>query len=140
MMTILQILRNVELGRNERSEYVRIVGLRHGRSKKTGLPKTILRAYSKKKGYTSAHHYAITVDAVDAKSHVKVSCSCPDFLFAGYEFMLMTRQAADLIYGNGEAPVDPPKPGCCKHLVMAFREMLNQKILRPDMTYRELKK
>jgi hypothetical protein len=135
MMTIMQIMRNVDFGRRERAEYVRIFNFRQGFSKKTGLPKTVSRAYSKRQGYTSVHRYACAVDCLDKKSHVMVSCSCPDFCFR-HEYMLMTMGAAVIRYGNGEAPQDPHPPGCCKHLVMTFKEMLNQGILDNHLKYK----
>ena len=138
MLTIWQVLRAVDFGRRERSEYVRITNLRHGKSKKTGLPKTVARAFSKKEGYTSAHRYTCSVDCLDKKSHVKLSCSCPDHVFSGHEYMLMTQGAADIVYGNGEPPQDPKRPGCCKHLVMTFKEMLKQGILDQKLHYTEL--
>lgn len=140
MMTIYQIMKNVDFGRRERSEYVRITNLRQGFSKRTGFPKTLSKAYSKREGYTSVHRYTCTVDCQDTKSHVMVSCSCPDFVFSGHEYLLMTQGAADIQYGNGEAPQDPKRPGCCKHLVMTFKEMLKQGFLDGGLKYRNLSK
>ena len=140
MMTIMQIMKNVDFGRRERSEYVRITSIRNGTSKKTGFPKTVAKAFSKREGYTSPHRYACTVDCQNAKHQVKVSCTCPDFVFAGHEYMLMTQGAADLIYGNGEAPQDPKRPACCKHLVMTFKEMLKTGVLDGSLKYKELQK
>ena len=135
MMTILQIMRNTELGRRERSELVLIQNFKHGKSRRTGLPKTISKAFSRKPGQ-AGHRYALAVDCLDTKSHVKVSCSCPDFTFHGSEYMLAQRGAADIIYGNGEPPQHPRKPGCCKHLVMLFKEMLQAGILDGDLLYK----
>lgn len=139
-MTIMQIMRNVDFGRRERSEYVRIINFRFGHSKRTLLPKVVARAYSKRSNYRSPHNYACSVDCIDKKSHVKVSCSCPDFVFSGHEYMLMTMGAAEIIFGNGEAPRDPKKPACCKHLVMTFKEMLNEGVIDNSLNFKAFSK
>jgi hypothetical protein len=132
-------MRATEFGRRERAEYVKVTDLKTGFSKKTGLPKAVARVYSKRGGYSSPHRYTASVDCVSVKSHVKVSCSCPDFMYR-FEVVLNNKGAADIKYSNGEQPQDPGRPGCCKHLVMTFKELLNQGVLDGNLLFLELKK
>ena len=99
------------------------------------MPKAIAKAYSKREGYTSAYKYVCSVECLNDKSHVKVSCSCPDFCFSGNEFRLAQRGAADIIYGNGEPPQTKARAGCCKHIFMLVKELRTHKKLRSDLTF-----
>lgn len=135
MLTIWQIMKNVDFGRQERAEYVKVIGLKTGKSKKTGLFKAISKAYSRKQGAERGYTYACAVTQLDKKGNVRVSCSCPDFLFR-YEFVLWRKGAADIYYCNGEAPQQPKKPGCCKHLVMTFKSVFERGHLKGDLTFK----
>lgn len=134
MMLIADILKNIEWGRKQRSEYVRIISYRFGFKRSDMLPKAVAKAYSKREGYTSAYRYICTVECLNAKSHVKVSCSCPDFCFQ-YEYVLAKKGAADIIYCNGERPQHPNKPGCCKHIFMLIKELRANKKLKADLNF-----
>jgi hypothetical protein len=134
-MTPMAILKNVDFGRHERAEYVKIVGLKHGKSKKTGLFKAISKAYSRRQGSAHAYHYACAITQLDKKSHVRVSCSCPDFCFR-WEYFLWKRGAAEIYYCNGEAPQNPGKAACCKHLVMTFKTLFEKGLLNGDLTFK----
>lgn len=80
--------------------------------------------------------YDVSVKALDpklllSKGPVEVSCSCGDFLFKGFEYALMKKGAAKIIYGNGEPPkITNPKliPGVCKHLAGVLRLLVDYKI------------
>ena len=135
-MTLAQILTNIEWGRKQRTEFVRIISYKFGVKRSDGLPKAIAKAYSKKEGYTSAYKYVCSVECLNEKSQVKVSCSCGDFTFSGLEFVLSRKGAADIIYGNGDPPQIPPKPGCCKHIFMLVKEMRLNKRLKSDLTFK----
>jgi hypothetical protein len=134
-MKPMAILKNVDFGRHERAEFVKIVGLKSGTSKKTGLFKAISKAYSKKKGDPNSHTYACSVTQMDTKSNVVVSCSCPDFMYS-YEVVLHNKGAADIKFSNGEQPVNPKKPGCCKHLVMTFKTLFEKGYLTADLKFK----
>lgn len=135
MMTIAQILNNIEWGRKQRAEFVQIISYRYGYKRSDLMPKAIAKAYSKKPGYTSPYRYVCTIECANDKSQVKMSCSCPDFVFSGNEYRLAQRGAADIIYGNGEPPQAKAKPGCCKHLFMLVKELRKNKKLRSDLTF-----
>jgi hypothetical protein len=132
----MRILKNVDFGRHERAEYVRITGLKTGVSKSTGLFKAISKAYSKKQGDPKGYVYACAVTQIDAKSNVKVSCSCSDFMYR-WEYRLWQKGAADIHYCNGEAPVTPGKPACCKHLVMTFKSLFEKGFLNADLSFKD---
>ncbi len=138
MLTIAQIINKVDPGRLDRSEYVRITRLKYGLSKQTKLPKAVALAYSKRENYISPARYTCLVKAIDDKGNVKLSCSCPDFTFHGYEYNLYRRGAADIIYGNGERPtVNNYGVGCCKHLVMLINELFVQKKLDKLLNFKD---
>lgn len=138
-MTLFQIMKKTELGRQDRATLTKVVSLRYGISKKTGFPKAVAKVYSKKSGEASGTHYGCAVTCQDEKSHVKISCSCPDFVFSGSEYLLYKQGAADLIYGNGEPPVSKPdaRPGACKHLVSMFKELHSQGKLNQKLEFKE---
>lgn len=136
MLTPLQILKNVDFGRHERAEYVKITGLKTGTSKTTKLFKAVSRAYSRKQGATKGTIYACAITQLDKKSRVKVACSCDDFKFR-WEYRLWEKGAADIHYCNGEAPVTKGKAACCKHLVMTFKALFEKGMLNADLTFKE---
>jgi len=65
------------------------------------------------------NRYVSSIVFLDKKLNVKVSCSCPDFLFR-WEYPLYANGAADIVYGNGD-PANTTNPGnvpgMCKHLI-----------------------
>lgn len=134
-LKISQILTFVDSGRQDRSEYVKLTSVRYGLSKKTGFPKTVAKAYSRIKGKPSGNRYVVVVECIDNKSHVKVSCSCPDFTFRS-EWHLWRKGAADIIYSNGEKPKVYLTPVCCKHLTMTFSALLFANKLDRNLEFR----
>lgn len=130
-MNIAAIVKNIDWGRQERAEYVRLVSVKYGRSKTTGQPRSVAKAYSKREGSDASNRYTSQVICLDGDSNVKVSCSCPDFYFHGWEYALSKQGAADIIYGNGQAPQKPVKPGCCKHLFYHISQLVKSGKLHP---------
>ena len=114
---------------------MKVVGLKTGKSKKTGLFKAISKAYSRRQGAAQSYHYACSVTQLDKKSHVRVACSCPDFCYR-HEFWLWKKGAAEIYYCNGEEPQTRSKPACCKHLVMTFKTLFEKGLLNGDLTFR----
>jgi hypothetical protein len=80
--------------------------------------------------------YQTTVYATEQakRLHVaklKVACSCDAHVFWGGEYALAKRGAADIKYGNGDAPVvrNPNNiPWACKHIAKALRQIVSKKI------------
>ena len=132
-LTMDQILRRTTRDRLEKARTtVKVTKLKLGVSKRTRLATAIARVYSldRVKSGVKRNRYVTSISFY-AKRKVKVSCSCPDFVFAGWEYSLWKKGSADLVYGNGEPPVDKnPRmiPGTCKHVV-AFWDYLNEKDL-----------
>lgn len=65
------------------------------------------------------------------KALLKVSCTCEAHVFGGGEYALWKRGAADIKYGNGEAPtIRNPKnvPWACKHLVRVLAGIIRRKV------------
>lgn len=135
-MKLDQLVAKSERMRKLNSNLVKIVGYKTGFDKK-GVPTAICKSYTPKEyiignrivNARDKNRYTTSIKFIDKKLNVKVSCSCPDFTFAGYEWVLAQLGAADIIYGNG----DPPdvrnashKPGLCKHL-LALRKVLKQR-------------
>ncbi len=115
---------------------VRIVAYKTGRDKAgfaTAVAKTFTpREYNLRYQQVRAkdqNRYVSSIKFLDRKLNVKVSCSCPDYVFGGWEFSNYQVGASDIIYGNGEPPdVRHPsyRPGLCKHLI-ALRNLVKQK-------------
>ncbi len=58
---------------------------------------------------------------------IKISCECPRFLYF-WEYALWYHGAADIIYSNGEPPIDTNpqlRPSACKHL-LTLMSWINQ--------------
>lgn len=127
-----QILRYTTRDRIEKAQTtVKVTKLKLGVSKRTKLAMAIARVYSLDRVKTGVQRnkYVTSITFLPKKK-VKVSCSCSDFMFR-HEYSLWKRGAADIIYGNGEAPDDTnPRlvPGTCKHVV-AFWDYLGEKDL-----------
>lgn len=129
-MTMKQIYNRTPRMRKIASLYVKITHIKLGRNRQ-GLPFAASQSYS-------AHHilptgrvirvrakikYVTTLVVISKRGHCKVSCSCPDFTFAGWEYSLAERGAADIEYGNGAAPdIKNPSqvPGACKHVIALY--------------------
>lgn len=107
-----------DYGRFERATHVKVTGLKIGTSRTTGFVRFVAKTQTPEKrmmGYVWAK-YATSIDFVDSK-HVRLSCTCPDFVFSGAEYRLSKKGAADILYGNGEAPISSSRIYCCKHIV-----------------------
>jgi len=68
-------------------------------------------------------------DRIYKSMYVKVSCSCPDFMYR-WEYALWEAGAADIIYGNGQPPVDTNAArvaGVCKHLIFLLTTVKKRK-------------
>lgn len=117
------------------ARFVKIVGYKNGWDK-AGHATAICRTYTPReyKGgrvvpATDYKRYTSSIKFLDKQLNVKVSCSCPDYTFAGWEYANHLAGASDLIYGNGEPPTikNPQnKIGLCKHL-LALRAFIQNK-------------
>lgn len=122
--------------RKANARLVRVVGYKTGFDK-LKRPTAVARTYTPRE-YTigmrlrqakDQNKYVSSIKFLDKQLNVKVSCSCPDFVYAGWEWVLASHGAADIIYGNGDPP-DEKNPnyriGCCKH-ILALRELIKKK-------------
>lgn len=122
--------------RKVNSQFVKIVKYKAGRDKKgfayaaaqTYTPyqlnphRKVIPAHDKNK-------YVSKITFIDKKLNVKVSCSCPDYVFGGWEWSNAQHGASDIIFGNGEPPDEKNPshhPGLCKHLIH-LREYVKKK-------------
>lgn len=105
-----------------------------------GFPALKCRTYSthdldgnpnpKMKKYTTVI-YSTEPDVRLHASRLKVSCSCEAHVFWGGEYALWKAGAADIKFGNGEAPVvRNPKlvPWACKHIARALALIIRKKV------------
>jgi hypothetical protein len=134
-MKLNQIVAKTDRMRKLNATLVKVVGYKAGRNR-AGLAVAVAKTYTPKE-YNShlkvvksrdQNKYVSSVTFIDSKLNVKVSCSCPDFMFR-HEFSLHHYGAADIIYGNGEPPVitNPGmRPSCCKH-ILALRALIKAK-------------
>jgi hypothetical protein len=125
----LKIIRDTNKYKSDRAgrtAYVKVVGLRGGRSRTTHLMTFVARTSSPELYFMKwvVHQYATTVVFID-DTRVKLSCSCPDFKFM-WEWGLWRAGSAEMRYGNG-APPHKKNPragsltGSCKHTMkLAF--------------------
>ncbi len=135
-MKLDQLVRQSDRMRKANSKLVRVVGYKTGFDKQ-GLPTAVAKTYTPRE-YTvgmrlvkarDQNKYVSSVKFLDKKLNCKVSCSCPDFVFAGWEWSNAQVGASDIIYGNGEPPdIKNPghRPGLCKHL-LALRQLIKDK-------------
>lgn len=136
MKTLDELVRLTDRGRRINAKFVRTIGYKTGIDKQ-GIPTAVSRTFTRVE-YTvtkrfiparDQNRYTSSVKFLKkSPMYVKVSCSCPDFLYR-WEFALEQVGAADIIYGNGEPPDDTnPKynPSLCKHLV-ALRTKIKEK-------------
>ena len=131
MMKLSQLVKVSSKARKMNAEFVKIVGYKEGRNKK-GFAVAIAKSYSpviykdgKRVRAKDTSKYVTRITFVDSKLNVKASCSCPDYLYR-WEYANNLKGAADLLFGNGEAPVEKNpsnKPGLCKHLLRVAQEI-----------------
>ena len=136
MMDLNKIVKASLPLRKLNAKLVRVVAYKTGRDK-AGLATVVAKTYTPKEynmqlklvNAKDQNKYVSSIKFLDKKLNVKLACSCPDFVFAGWEFALHQNGAADIIYGNGEPPLEKNpemRPGCCKHL-LALRAIVKQK-------------
>lgn len=121
-----------DYGRFERATYVKCTGLKVGKSKATGLTRFLAKTQTPEKralGYVWAK-YATTIDFKNTK-HVVLSCTCPDFVYSGAEYLLARKGAAVITYGNGDPPESGKKIYCCKHIVQVTDVLFRKGYLTP---------
>lgn len=112
-----QILRKTSIDRIEKARTtVKVIKVKYGTSKRTKLPTAASQVYSLDKvgGKTVRNKYVTTIEFMP-KERVRLSCSCPDFMYR-WEYALWKRGSAELKFGNGDAPDDTNPsmvPGCC---------------------------
>lgn len=130
-LPLMQILRNVTKfpsDRPGRALMVKVVGLRVGRSRATGLVTFVARTSSPELYGLKwkVMQYATSIAFLDEK-RVKLSCSCPDFLYR-WEWALWNAGSADIRYCNGEPPFQTnPRavPALCKHLIKLTSDVVD---------------
>lgn len=114
------------------SRLVKIVGYKTGVDKQ-GIPTAVARTYSPREFIIGGrlikardqNRYTSSIKFLSKSLNVKVSCSCPDYMFR-WEWANAQQGASDIIYGNGEPPDDTNpqyNPGMCKHL-LALRKKI----------------
>ena len=120
------LVRYTDRVRKSNAAYVRVVAFKAGRNKK-GLAVAIAKTYTRlKKSHTGRitpdpnrdSRYVSSITFKDKSLNVKVSCSCPDYMYR-WEFANAQRGVSDIYYCNGEPPdITNPghKPSLCKHL------------------------
>ena len=131
MLTLQQIYRRTPKQRINAAKYVKMVRTRKGYND-DGTAFIAAQTYSTHEWDAALHQwitsknrpkYISVIVFLDKKLHCKVSCSCPDFTFGGWEYSLNQRDAADIEYSNGQPPTvrNPGQtPGMCKHLVRLY--------------------
>lgn len=135
-MKLSQLMNSSERMRKLNSKFVKILNYKEGRDKQgqaVAMAKTYtpyeLNVHHRIQPSRDKNRYVSSITFIDKKLNVKVSCSCPDYVFAGWEFANAQVGASDIIYGNGEPPTvrNPDnRPGLCKHLI-ALRSVIKQK-------------
>lgn len=125
-MKLAKLVAGSDKLRKINSRFVRITGYKNGWDKK-GIATAICRSYTPKEfkagrivDARDKNKYTTSIKFIDKGLNIKVSCSCPDYTFAGWEYANHVVGASDIIYGNGEPPVEKNpsnRPGLCKHLL-----------------------
>lgn len=136
MMTLNELVRLSERMRRLNSRLVKVVGYKTGKDKK-GIPTAVAKTFTPLEYSLRGHRiirsrdlnkYVSSIKFLDRKYRVRVSCSCPDFMYR-WEYADNLVGAADIIYGNGD-PSDETnpgyRPGLCKHL-LALRTLIKAK-------------
>lgn len=134
-MKLNQLVSKTDRMRKANARLVKVVGYKTGFDKKK-LPTAVAKTYTPRE-YTigmrlvkakDQNKYVSSIKFLNKQLDVKVSCSCPDFMFR-WEWADAQVGAADIIYGNGEPP-DETNPsheiGLCKHLV-ALRKLIKER-------------
>ena len=134
-MKLNYLVRRSEAMRKVNAGFVKVVQFKAGRDKK-GFAVALAKTYTRREvnihrrlvNSRDQNRYVSSVKFIDKKLNVEVSCSCPDFMYR-WEYALAQVGAAQIIYGNHEAPdyTNPGhKIGLCKHLI-ALRLLILKK-------------
>ena len=116
--SLAKIINATPPDRIELSSFVKITDVRTGTSKSSGKVRLVAKTRSLGKKEYERNHYSSMLEN-HGSGRFRLSCSCDDFMFR-WEYALAMRDGAQILYGNGEPPVDTNprmKPGCCKHLI-----------------------
>jgi len=133
MMKWREILRNTPKDRRSLAEFVKILRIKKGRDKKgfaVAMAETVSLISPSGEAIKPSNRvkYLTTVTFIDSDLHVRVSCSCHDFLYR-WEVPLNKKGAAAIEYSNGE-PTRVTNPsnisGMCKHLVALYKKLKSQ--------------
>lgn len=135
-MKLDELVKRSEPFRKINARFVRVVQYKAGRDS-AGKAVAMARTYTPKE--VNVHHHVVhardqnryvsAIRFIDKKLNVHVSCSCPDYVFGGWEYANAQVGAGTILYGNGEPPTirNPSnRPGLCKHLI-ALRELVKAK-------------
>jgi len=135
MMKLDKLVRLSERMRRLNSRLVKVVGYKTGTGK-DGIPTAVARTYTPLEYSLGGRRimrakdknkYTSSIKFLDRGLHVRVSCSCPDYMYR-WEYANNLVGASHIIYGNGEAPdeTNPQyRPGLCKHL-LALRTLVKE--------------
>lgn len=129
--SLAKIISSTPTERIELSSFVKITGVRVGTSRTSGRVRLVAKTKSEGHKDSDRSHYSSMLE-VHGSGRVRLSCSCDDFMYR-WEYALYIRDGAQILYGNGEPPVDTNprmKPGCCKHLVALIYLARQRKIVR----------
>lgn len=134
-MKLNQLVNKSDKMRKANARLVRVVGYKTGFDKKK-IPTAVAKTYTPKeyvigmrlRRARDQNKYVSSIKFLNKKLDVKVSCSCPDYMYR-FEWANAQLGASDIIYGNG----DPPdvtnaehRPGMCKHL-LALRTIIKER-------------
>lgn len=131
MLTFPKIYSKISESRRKAASLVKIDKPRTGIEKRTGYryfmawtssPKKIDPKTGRVVVNKNKERYLTMVYLLDNNNHIKLSCSCPDYLFR-HEVALFTNDASDVIYSNGDYPkaTNPLlEPSCCKHCLALY--------------------
>lgn len=134
-MKLNQLVAKSDKLRKLNARLVRVVGYKTGFDRK-GLPTAVAKTYTPRE-YTvgmrlvkakDQNRYVSSIKFLNRSLHVKVSCSCPDYMFR-HEYANAQHGASDIIYGNGDpaSSTNPSNtPGLCKHL-LALRALIKER-------------
>lgn len=121
-MKLAKLVNGSEKSRRINARFVKVVGYKAGRDAK-GFATAIAKTWTPKEFKAGRiveardqNRYVSSIKWLDKNLNVKVSCSCPDYTFAGWEYANHQQGAADIVYGNGEPPLEKNpnlKPGLC---------------------------
>lgn len=126
MLNLKQLLRRTDDGRQARSRYVKITGLKTGYLS-SGLGYVASKSMSthrvndqgKLVKVSDPRHHITVITFIDKKLNVHCACSCEDNTFR-WEFANAQKNAAEIEYSNGEAPTTTNpmlRNSLCKHMV-----------------------